>query len=77
MLKLFLGSTYARSFDSINVLRLIFNVSYSLEAGLVNLSFVYRLSLNLIDRSNPLVIDLIFYVCICCISQVYLSCECF
>ena len=60
MLKLFLGSTYARSFDSINVLRLIVNVSYSLEAGLVNLSFVYRLSLNLIDRSNPLVIDFDF-----------------
>ena len=38
------------------VLRLIFNVSYSLEAGLVNLSFLYRLSLSLIDRSNRLVI---------------------
>ena len=57
------------------VLRLIFNVSYSLEAGLVNFSFLYRLSLNLIDRSNPLVIH--FYLCICCISQVYFSCECF
>ena len=42
------------------VLRLIFNVSYSLEAGLVNLSFLYRLSLNLIDRSNPLVIHFDF-----------------
>ena len=45
------------------VLRLIFNVSYSLEAGLVNLSFLYRLSLNLIDRSNPLVIHFHF-VCL-------------
>ena len=40
------------------VLRVLLNVSYSLEAGLVNLIFLYRLSLNLIDRSNPLVIHL-------------------
>ena len=32
------------------VLRLILNVSYSIEAGLVNLIFLYRLSLNRIDR---------------------------
>ena len=42
------------------VLRFILNVSYSLEAGLVNLIFLYRLSLNRIDRSNPLVIHFDF-----------------
>ena len=44
------------------VLRFILNVSYSLEAGLVNLIFLYRLSLNHIDRSNPLVIH---FDCLC------------
>ena len=44
------------------VLRLFFNVSYSLEAGLVNLIILYRLSLNLIDRSNPLVIHYDFFM---------------
>ena len=43
------------------VLRFILNVSYSLEAGLVNLIFLYRLSLNRIDRSNPLVIHFDFF----------------
>ena len=57
------------------VLRLIINVSYSLEAGLLNLIFL--IILNRIERSNPLVIHFDFYVYICCISQVYLSCECF
>ena len=42
------------------VLRLILNVSYSLEAGLLNLIFLYRLSLNRSDRSNPLVIHFDF-----------------
>ena len=42
------------------VLRLILNVSYSIEAGSVNLIFLYRLSLNRIDRSNPLVIHFDF-----------------
>ena len=46
----------------LNVLRLIFNVSYSLEAGLLNLIFLYRSSLNRIDRSNPVVIHFEFYV---------------
>ena len=40
----------------LNVLRLMLNFSYSLEPGLVNFYFLYKLSLNLIDRNNPLVI---------------------
>ena len=44
----------------LNVLRLIFNVSYSLEAGLLNLIFLYRSFLNRIDRSNPVVIHFDF-----------------
>ena len=42
------------------VLRLILNVSYSLEAGLVNSIFLYSLSLNRMDRSNPFVIHFDF-----------------
>ena len=45
------------------VLRCILNVSYSFEAGLVNLIFLYRLSLNRIDRINPLVIHF-YFVCL-------------
>ena len=44
----------------LNVLRLMFNISYSLEPGLVNFNFLYKLSLNLIDPYNPLVIHFDF-----------------
>ena len=40
----------------LNVLRLMLNISYSLEPGLVTFIFLYQLSLNLLDRSNPRVI---------------------
>ena len=46
----------------LNVLRLMLNISYSLEPGLVNFNFLYKLSLNLIDRKNPLVIH---FDCLC------------
>ena len=44
----------------LKVLRLMLNISYSLEPGLVNLIFLYKLSLNLIDRNSPLVIHFDF-----------------
>ena len=45
----------------LNALRLMLNVSYSLEPGLVNFIFLYKLSPNLItDRNNPLVIHFDF-----------------
>ena len=37
----------------IKVVRLMLNSSHSLEPGLVNLIFLYKLSLNLIDRNSP------------------------
>ena len=45
----------------LNVLRLMLTISYYLEPGLVNFNFLYRLSLNHIDRNNPLVIHEYFY----------------
>ena len=44
----------------LKVLRLMLNISYSLEPGLVNLIFLYKLSLNLIDHNSPLVIHFDF-----------------
>ena len=44
----------------LNVLRLIYNISYFLEVGFVNFIFLYRLSRNLIEFSSPLVIHLYF-----------------